>query len=66
MRAFASTVALDEEDFFPKTPVGVDAEESLANSDEDGQVKDGIWGQLPKLNPIGKKKASKKLVGWEG
>jgi hypothetical protein len=66
MRAFASAMALDEDNFSPKTPVGVDAEESLANSVEDGQVKDGIWSQLPKLNAIGKKKASKKFVDWKG
>ena len=63
MRAFASAVALDEENFPPKTPVGVDAKVSLTDGDENGQVKDGIWGQLPKLNPIGEKKTSKKLVG---
>jgi hypothetical protein len=48
-------VALDKEDFPPKTPMGVDAEVRLADSDKDGHMKDGVWGQLSKLNTIRKK-----------
>jgi hypothetical protein len=65
VRTFASAVALDIENFPPKTRVGVNAEESLADGDENGEVKNRVWGQLPKLNPIGEKKAAEELVGWE-
>jgi hypothetical protein len=65
MRTFASAVALEKEKIPSKTPVGVNAELSLADSDKDGQMEDGVWGQLPKLNPIRKKKAAEELVGWE-
>ena len=65
VRTFASAVTLDKENFPPKTPVGVNAEVGFADSNEDGQMEDGVWGQLPKLNPIGKEKAAKELVGWK-
>jgi hypothetical protein len=65
MRTFTSTVALDIQNLPPKTPLGVNAEEDLAYSDENGKVKDGVWGQLPKLYPIGEKQATKELVGWK-
>jgi hypothetical protein len=64
MRTFASAVALDKENFPPKTPVGVNAEVSLADGDKDGQMENGVWGQLPKLNPIRKEKVAEELVGW--
>jgi hypothetical protein len=56
-------VTLHIEDLPPKTPVGVDAEEGLTNSDEDGKVENGVWGQLPELNPVEEKKGAEKLVG---
>jgi hypothetical protein len=65
MGAFASTVAFDIKDIPPKTPVGVNAEESLAHRYENGKVEDGIWGQLPELDPVGEKKASEEFVGWK-
>jgi hypothetical protein len=58
-------VALDIEDLPPKPLVGVNAEEGLAYGDENGEVEDGIWGQLPNLDPIGENKAAEELVGWE-
>jgi hypothetical protein len=65
MRTFASAVAFDKEDFPPKTPVGVNAEVGLADGDKDGQMENGVWGQLPKLNPVREEKAAEELVGWE-
>jgi hypothetical protein len=56
-------VALDVEDFPLKTPVGINAEEGFADGDEDIKMENGIWGQLPKLDPIEEKKGAKKLVG---
>jgi hypothetical protein len=65
MRTFASAVALDIENLPPKIPVGVNAEEYLAYSDGNDDVEDGVWSQLPKLNPIGEKKATEEIVGWK-
>jgi hypothetical protein len=56
-------VTLHIENLPPKTLVGVNAEEGLTNSDEDGKVENGVWGQLPELNPIEEKKGAEKLVG---
>jgi hypothetical protein len=56
-------VALHVEDLPPKTPVRVNAEEGLANSDEDRKMEDGVWGQLPELDPVKEKKRAKELVG---
>jgi hypothetical protein len=38
----------------------LDAQEALAKSDEDGDMKDRIWGQLVQLNPVDKEEATKK------
>jgi hypothetical protein len=65
VRTFASAVAHDKENFPPKTPVGVNAEVSLANSDKNSKVENRVWGQLPKLNAVREKKAAEELVGWE-
>jgi hypothetical protein len=62
MRTFSSAVALDIENLPPKTPVGVNAEESLADGDENGEVENGVWGQLPKMNPIREKKDREELM----
>jgi hypothetical protein len=64
--AATCAVTLDEENLPPQTPVGVNAEEGLTNSNENCQMQDIIWSQLPELNAIGKKEASEKFVGWEG
>ncbi len=56
-------MTLDIEDFPPKTPVGINAEKCFADSDENGKMENGIWGQLPELDPIEKKKRTKKFVG---
>jgi hypothetical protein len=63
--AIAVVVALHIEDFPPKTPVGINAEEGFADSDEDRKVKDGVWGQLPEPNPVKEKKGAEKLVGMK-
>jgi hypothetical protein len=65
MGAFTSAVSLDIENLPPKVPVGVNAEEGLTYRDENGEVEDGIWGQLPELDPVGETKASEEFVGWK-
>jgi hypothetical protein len=42
--------------------VRLNAEEGFADSDKNGKVEDGIWGQLPELNPIEEKEGAKELV----
>jgi hypothetical protein len=61
----AVVVALHIEDLPPKAPVGVNAEEGLTQSNEDGKVENGIGSQLPELNPVEEKERAKKLVGRE-
>jgi hypothetical protein len=56
-------MTLHIEDLPPKAPVRLNAEEGLADGNENGKVEDGIWGQLPELNPIEEKEGAKKLVG---
>jgi hypothetical protein len=56
---------LDEEDFLPQNPMWVNAEECLANRDEDGKMQDRVWCHLPELNAIVENKAAKELVGWD-
>jgi hypothetical protein len=65
MGAFASAVAFDIKNLPPKALVGVNAEEGLAHRDENGKVEDGLWGQLPELDPVGEKKATEEFVGLE-
>jgi hypothetical protein len=57
---------LDEDYLSPETPVGVNAEEILANNDENCQVKDRDWSQLPELNAIGKKGGIREIRGPGG
>jgi hypothetical protein len=59
-------MALHVEDLPPKTPVRVNAEEGFADSDEDRKVENGVWGQLPELNPVEEKKRAKEFVRWKG
>jgi hypothetical protein len=63
MGTFASAVVLDIENLSPNTPVGVNAEEGFTESDKDRKVENGVWGQLPELNPVEEKKETEKLVG---
>ena len=58
-------MALDVEDLPPQAPVGVNAEEGLAQSNEDGKVENGIGSQLLELDPVEEKKRAKELVGRE-
>jgi hypothetical protein len=62
VRTFASDVVLDIENLPPKTLVGFNAEEGLTYSDENGEVEDGIQGQLLELDPAGEKKAAEEFV----
>jgi hypothetical protein len=43
--------------------VGINTEESLASSDENGKMKNGIWDKLAELDPIENEKGTKKFVG---
>jgi hypothetical protein len=45
--------------------VGVNAEEGLAQGDEDGKVENGIGSQLPELDPVEEKKRAKEFMGRE-
>jgi hypothetical protein len=56
-------VTLNIEDFPPNTPVGINAEEGFTDGDEDRKMENGVWGQLPELNPVEEKKGAEKLVG---
>ena len=55
-------MTLHIEDLPPKAPVRLNAEEGFTDGDKNGKVEDGIWGQLPELNPIEEKKGAKELV----
>ena len=44
----------------------MDAEETLAESNENGNMKERIRGQLMQLNPVDKKKATKKFMDRSG
>jgi hypothetical protein len=46
--------------------VGVDAQETLAQSDKDRDVKDGIRGQPMRLNSVNKKKTPEKFMDRNG
>jgi hypothetical protein len=55
-------VAVEVKYAFPKAPVRMDAQEAIAESDEDRDVEERIRGQLVKLNPINGKEAAKELM----
>jgi hypothetical protein len=63
--AVAVIVALHVEDLPPETPVRINAKEGFADSNEDRKVEDGVWGQLPELNPIEEKKRTEEFVRWK-
>jgi hypothetical protein len=44
----------------------MDAEETLAESNENGNMKERIRGQLMQLDPVDKKKATKKFMDRSG
>jgi hypothetical protein len=66
MRDIISTVELDIKNISPQTQVGINAEVGFAHSDKDGEMENGIRGQLPELDPVGKKEVTKKFMGWKG
>jgi hypothetical protein len=45
-------VAFDVEDLPPQAPVRVNAEEGLAQGDEDRKMENGIGSRLPELDPV--------------
>jgi hypothetical protein len=45
--------------------VGVDADESLAQDDNDRKMENGIRSQLPEVNSIEKEEGTKKFMGWK-
>ena len=44
----------------------MDAKETLAESNKNGNVKERIWGQLMQLDPVDKKEATKKFMDRSG
>ena len=59
-------VALNKEDLFPQAEMWIDAKETFTDRDENGKMQDRIWGQLPKLDPVGEKKTPEELMRKEG
>jgi hypothetical protein len=55
-------VAPEIKDVFPKALVRLDSQETLAKSDKDRNVENGVGGQLVQLNLIDKKQTTKKFV----
>ena len=58
-------MTLHIEDLPPETPVGINAKKGFADSDKDEKVEDGVWGQLPELNPVEVKKRAKEFMRWK-
>ena len=46
--------------------MGVDAEETFAESNEDRDVEDGVGSQLVQLNPVNKEESPKELMNRQG
>jgi hypothetical protein len=65
VRAFVAIVALNIKNLPPQTPVRINAEENLANSDKDQEMENGIRSQVPELNSVEKEERTKKFVGWK-
>jgi hypothetical protein len=61
-----AAVALDEEYLIPHTPMGVDAEEGLVDSDKNHEMQDRFRRQLLEVNAIGKQETTEKFVGFKG
>jgi hypothetical protein len=57
-------IAAEAENAFPQSPVRRDSKEAFAQRDKNGNMEDGIGGQLVQLNPINKKKAAEEIVNW--
>jgi hypothetical protein len=59
-------VAPEVENAFSQAPMRMDAEETLAESNENGNVEDRIRGQLVQLDPVDEKETTKKFVDRSG
>jgi hypothetical protein len=57
-------IAAEAENAFPQSPIRRDSKEAFAQCDKNGNVEDGIRGQLVQLNPVNKKKAAEEIVNW--
>jgi hypothetical protein len=55
----------NEENPLPETPVGINAEEPLAQRDKAHNVQDRVWCQLMQLNTVHKQEPTKEFVGRE-
>jgi hypothetical protein len=59
-----SAIAAKAENALPKSPIRSDSKKAFAKRDKNRNVKDGIGGQLVKLNPIDKEKTAEEIVDW--
>jgi hypothetical protein len=57
-------ITAEAENAFPQNPIRRNSEEAFAKCDKNGNVKDGIGGQLVQLNPINEKKAAEEIMNW--
>jgi hypothetical protein len=55
-------VAPEVEDAFPKAPMRMDAQETLAMNDKNRNVEERVWGQLMQLDPVDENQATKEFV----
>jgi hypothetical protein len=62
LRPAAATVVFDKEDFLPNAPMEINTKKSLTSTNENCEIKDGIRGQLPKLDSVGEQEAPKEFV----
>jgi hypothetical protein len=58
-------IASDEEDLLSETPMGINAEEALAQRDETCDVQDRFWCQLMQIDIIHKDKPKEEFSGRE-
>jgi len=61
---FLAGLGLEVEEVFEKIKMGFDPQESFAQMDENRNVKDGVWGQVMRLNPPVKKKVTEEIRCW--
>jgi hypothetical protein len=55
-------IAAEAEDALPQSPIRMDSEEALAESNENRDMEDGIGSQLMQLQPVNKEKTAEEIV----
>ena len=58
-------VELHSKDSFPQAPVRVNAQKAFTKNYEAGDVLDGIWGKVMKLNPVNMEQSQEKWMQRE-